>query len=460
MMPVWISNTELDPTWLQDKLLQQQLLLLLDPSVIITKASIQDISNDTRKGETPKDGATLKVFLTMTRRPISSDDKSGTKTKTTGDDDASSSPPPPSLLLLTLPDTLVIKQNTGGDPLSLSLGLAREALFYKHLAPKVKDVAIPKIYYSHGDWTTGEKVVVMEDLSSSKGSGSNNNNNNNNNNSFIDSGILFGPGNPNNWNRDLKDCIAKAYHTNNDEDGAQQPPSAEQVAHATFQAIAKVHATFWKDATLLEDHEWLRGANWVQGKDEASWEASQGYIQGIYQAGIDDSVQWDPLVKATIDHAMAGISWGNQLKRLNTNENTHWTLVHGDFWPGNILVSTKDCNDLRMLDWEMTGLGSGPQDLGQYVLSNMDVQERRDCEERLVKDYYDELVRNGVENLTWEECWNEYRIGGVERWLWFLVYFCGQQGPLLKWAQFFHDQIAAFLKDHDLKPSDFVQPRP
>ncbi len=119
---------------------------------------------------------------------------------------------------------------------------------------------------------------------------------------------------------------------------------------------------------------------------------------------------------------------------------------------------------VRVLDWEMVGLGSGPQDLGQYVLSNMSIEERRSCEEQIVKNYWEELTSHGVDRdlFTWEECWNEYRIGGVERFLWFLVYFCGQPdgSPLLKWGQFFHDQIADFLKDHNLKPTDFVQPRP
>ena len=65
-------------------------------------------------------------------------------------------------------------------------------------------------------------------------------------------------------------------------------------------------------------------------------------------------------------------------------------------------------------------------------------------------------------SLTWDECWKEYTIGGVERWLWFLVYFLGQadDSPLLKWAQFFHNQISEFLKDHQIGPNDVVQPRP
>ena len=124
-----------------------------------------------------------------------------------------------------------------------------------------------------------------------------------------------------------------------------------------------------------------------------------------------------------------------------------------------------------MLDWEMVGIGSGPQDLGQYILSNMSINERRECELRVIKAYYDELIKSCSRSgnlaasssfITFEECFREYKIGGIERWLWFLVYFCGQDdgSPLLKWAQFFHDQIRAFIHDHNLKPNDFIQPRP
>lgn len=428
-MPVWISEDELSPLWLQDR--------LQDPYIV--RASVEDISNQTRKGDRPRDGATLKVTI------IRGHDKE------TGEKDSH-----------FLPRTLVLKQTLQtpqGIQMSKSLGLAREALFYKNLLPKLaSNVSIPTIYYADGDCETGQKVVLMEDLSSSSPK-------------YVDSGILFGPGNPNNWKRDLDAMIAHAYGNR------LKPPLGAQVAEITFRAIAKVHAKFWKDMSLI-DTPYLRGSNWIQGQGEASWKGSQGYIQGIYEEGIDDKLEfWDPLVKATLAHAMGNISWEAQVERLNA-AHSNWTLVHGDFWPGNVLISTDvtsvqtekdskgfdEAKALRVLDWEMVGVGSGPQDLGQYVLSNMCIEERRSCEERIVKHYWEELIIHGVDRslFTWEECWREYRIGGVERFLWFLVYFCGQpkSSPLLKWGQFFHDQIAAFLKDHDLNPADFQQPRP
>jgi len=99
--------------------------------------------------------------------------------------------------------TLVAKQVVPQSGLTSSrqLGLAREAIFYNKLASKIQlssstsTSCIPKIYYSYGDMESGSKVVIMEDLSSN----------------YIDSGILFGKGNPNNWKRDLESIVKKAY---------------------------------------------------------------------------------------------------------------------------------------------------------------------------------------------------------------------------------------------------------
>jgi hypothetical protein len=289
--------------------------------------------------------------------------------------------------------------------------------------------------------------------------------------SSVDSGILFGPGNPNNWKRSLPALLQTAFPPHNQ----QQPPTAQAVAAASFRSIAAVHATFWRRSDLVQ-YQWLRRAGWLQGKDPDSWEASQKLIRDNWTEYCQTeaspahtcrapTLRWDPLVKAAADKAIQGISWEAQFSRLN--ENGRSTLVHGDFWPGNVLWMLHGDGDstsqskppIRLLDWEMTGLGSGPQDLGQYIFSNMDPSERRVCERELIDIYWKELTRLGVEDVTWQHCWHEYTVSGVERWLWFLVYFCGQDN-LLEWAQFFHDQIAAFMHDHSLTTADITQPRP
>ena len=106
----------------------------------------------------------------------------------------------------------------------------------------------------------------------------------------------------------------------------------------------------------------------------------------------------------------------------------------------------------------MVGLGSPSQDLGQYVISNMNPKDRRECEVSLIGEYHAELVRHGVVGYSFDECWREYTIGGLERWLWFLAYFAGLDHA--GWAQFFHDQVLEFMRDHNLSAKDVTQTRP
>jgi hypothetical protein len=274
--PVWIDDNHIDCRWLAAK-----------TKLLATACTVTDMSNATRRRATAREGSTL--CLTLEK----------------DDDDE--------------PRRLVLKQvPPAGRLLSQQLGLAREALFYQHLAPRLPhaDAILPKVYYSKGDMTTDDKCTVMEDLSVS----------------WVDSGIFFGPGNPNNWARDLNQLVAAATPPS-----SSSAPSAAFVAQETFRAIAQVHATFWKQDKLFlrgeADYSWLRGKSWLLGQGRDSWEASQRIIQQIWSAycakeeqveSSSSSMQWDPVVRAATAKA-----------RLN--ERGHWTLVHGDFWPGNVM---------------------------------------------------------------------------------------------------------------------------
>jgi hypothetical protein len=412
-MPLWIGDAEINPAWIERRL-----------ALPCESCHVEDVSNGTRSGGgIARNGATLRLNVVS---------RDGDRT---------------SLIMKQVPQ--------GGLQLSVGLGLAREAFFYNELAPQLEaaidDSAplFPRIHYSWGNMSTGEKVIVMEDLTGG----------------FVDSGILFGPGNPNNWNRNLDQLIFQTFNA------VCAIPSSQQVTMKTFLGVARIHAKYWRDSKLLNS-SWLRGSEWIQGKGRESWEYSQMFIKHLWKTynereasdnSATNSISWDPFVRKLVEASLDGISWDAHLQRINVN--THWTLVHGDFWPGNVLWSFKkerESDLLRFLDWEMVGLGSGPQDLGQYILSNMDPSERRECEVDVVRVYYNELVRFGVREFSWDDCWNEYRVGGLERWLWFLIYFSGQDPdtPMLKWAQFFHDQIVAFVDDHNIKVSDITQPRP
>lgn len=311
-MNVWKKDNSVNTSWLQKR---------LPYYVRIFECTVKDISNAHRRGDIPRNGSTLLLIVHGERFE--------------GDPNDSG--------------TFVLKQvPPSGLATSVQLGLAREAIFYDQFARslRTRESFLPLIECSYGNMKDGSKLILMEDLSVD----------------FVDSGVLFGPGNPNNWNRDLEKIIATSYPSN--------VPTSFKVANQTFLAIATVHAKYWRDGDLLtENYNWLRGSSWVNGKDKQSWQASQGMIQKIWEeytqleaaATEDGSIQWDPLVRLITEKAMRGISWEDQLKRLN--KDSHFCLVHGDFWPGNVMIS-RDNRDfgkrnssrmLKILDWEMVG---------------------------------------------------------------------------------------------------------
>jgi len=57
-MPVWISDNKIDPSWINDNIHIHS----LDGHV--SECVVKDISNDTRKGDVVRNGATLLLQLT------------------------------------------------------------------------------------------------------------------------------------------------------------------------------------------------------------------------------------------------------------------------------------------------------------------------------------------------------------------------------------------------------------
>ena len=120
------------------------------------------------------------------------------------------------------------------------------------------------------------------------------------------------------------------------------------------------------------------------------------------------------------------------------------TLTHGDFHAKNLFLT----NDGKIIftDFCEVGLGDPISDLVQYIISDVESSVRKEHEMDVLKAYWDKLIKCGVsqEEFPWDKCVQLYKTG-IDRWLWFF--------PILScWgyrSQYFHDQIKAFLEDHD-----------
>lgn len=214
-----------------------------------------------------------------------------------------------------------------------------------------------------------------------------------------------------------------------------------------------------------------------KGQGEDSWQKSQDTASGLWaktqekiSAGTS-AVKWDARLLQCMDASIAKISWEAYQREIQSSE-YQWTLVHGDFHPANIMWqwgSGEQAGVPVLLDFEVVGLGSGAQDLAQYLISHMSPADRRVHEEALLRDYYAHLtgaIETGAPgtqfyvdsaSYTYEHCQRDFVAGGVGRWVWMLALLSGMCPDVM--VQYFHDQVLHFIVDHGVTPETMPMPR-
>ena len=200
-----------------------------------------------------------------------------------------------------------------------SLGCPREALFYQILATRLRNegTSIPLVLFAYGDMKTGDKTLILEDLSYHG----------------IQSGLFYGPGTPLNWGKDLPTLLQKVPTT----------VTTKEVALDTFIQAARLHRCYWKDTSLLQ-YDWLRGSDWINGAGQAAWEASMNTVKTSWNATKDkiangtSKVNWDDNLLQTIDQSIANLDFDKYVIEMKQRT---WTLAHGDYHPANIMWSSR-----------------------------------------------------------------------------------------------------------------------
>ena len=129
-------------------------------------------------------------------------------------------------------------------------------------------------------------------------------------------------------------------------------------------------------------------------------------------------------------------------KRLTNGH--HLTIIHGDTVSGNVFFPHDPTRDrVRIIDWEFWDIRVGTDDLA-YTYALWWFPERRAAMERdLIKRYHDGLLKHGVENYDWEDCWHDYRLS-VIRTLFFPILFWSIHIPARTWWQAMELSLFAF----------------
>lgn len=86
-------------------------------------------------------------------------------------------------------------------------------------------------------------------------------------------------------------------------------------------------------------------------------------------------------------------------------------LLHADYRADNMLIDPSGQQPSLACDWQTLTTGLPGRDLGGFLGSSLQVEDRRSAERDVVVDYHGALLTHGVTSYSVDECWDDYVYG-------------------------------------------------
>ncbi len=269
----------------------------------------------------------------------------------------------------------------------LSLGTYRlEVDFYRLLAPRLSGL-VPRCFHASADDDSGHFVLLLEDL----GDGS---------------------------------------------IGAQDPGS-DIVAAA--EAIARVHARLWGDASVTRIFAHCRIPSMFDQRviGPTDRDITAGMLQGKLDGpGLPEVLV--AAVRAELD---------NHPRFAEHLRSRPLTFAHGDYYLDQVLFPAAGT---RIIDWQTSQLASGAMDLQRLLLvSKLTAPQRRQLEPAAIAAYHRALCEEGVDDYSLEELQHDYRLLLHHTLMWALMFNTVSAPERALWYERFVEPLQSALVDHD-----------
>lgn len=197
------------------------------------------------------------------------------------------------------------------------------------------------------------------------------------------------------------------------------PPPLPQCLRA-MDALAEFHA-FWWDHPRLGDIDPLPDAASVAEHVENTRRHFERFVDVL-------GSRLSPAQHRVYDRTL------DALPRLwqRVTQGTGLTLIHGDMNFSNVLLPREPDRAL-IIDWQLWGISFAAEDLAHMIALFWDPADRRRLERDLLQRYHQELVRHGVKNDSWADCWHDYRLAVLLRVLFMPMWFWSSGAPESSW---------------------------
>lgn len=169
-------------------------------------------------------------------------------------------------------------------------------------------------------------------------------------------------------------------------------------AVTAMREAAALHAPRWGEAAL-EHLDWLAVRPAALG---AMVDTMLPTIIGLFRDRFAGLLAPEHL--AMIDRLPAALA------AMRGNRRAPVTVIHADFRLDNMMFDVGGGTaPMATLDWQTVTAGPGLTDIAYFLSAGISPTERRLHEAELVRLYHAELLRRGVCDYGWEQCWRDYR---------------------------------------------------
>jgi thiamine kinase-like enzyme len=262
------------------------------------------------------------------------------------------------------PPSLIAKLPTM-EPQSRAVGnlfrfYEREICFYNDIAREV-ELRTPRLYFSHMDVAGDEYLMLLEDLS----------------------------------------LCATMF----DEVAGCTRDAAELIVGS----LARFHATWWESPRLAQ-LEWMPYIN-----APVHQSAEQSYQQA-----------WAPFLEMMGERlSPAMLKIGEEMRThvidlLDAMEPAPRTIVHGDYRLDNLFLADGG-EAIAAIDWQISSKGRGIFDVGYFLSSCIDADQRKATEEGLVRLWHETQLEHGIKGYAWEQAWHDYRLAVLYTWIYTVI---------------------------------------